>query len=347
VKEIPVSQLRTLNVGLIGAGRIGASHAQLIARAVPNARLVAIADPVVGAAARLAEELGVETAYTDIAELLADPGVEAVVITAPARFHAGLVEQAAAAGKAIFCEKPAGMTLEEIERVARAVEAHGVVFRIGFNRRFADGFPPARALIEAGRIGTPQLLRSTTRDPGLANPGAVAPWTIFLETLIHDFDTLNFLNPGSRAVQVYAVADALVAPDYREAGLLDTAVVTIRYDNGAIATAEASFAAAYGYDTRAEAFGSAGMVTAGDLAASSMRYYGPEGIAAETVRADTQSMRGAYTAELQAFTDTALGHLSPGPGVDAAEDALRIALGCVESCRTGAPVTLDPVGATR
>lgn len=342
-----MSQPRTVNVGLIGAGRIGSSHAQLIARAVPKARLAAVADPVEGAAERLAEALAVDAAYTDIAELLADPGIDAVLITAPARFHTALVEQAAAAGKAIFCEKPAGMTLEEIDRVRRAVETHGVLFRIGFNRRFADGFPQARAMIDAGRIGTPQLLRSVTRDPGLANPAAVAPWTIFLETLIHDFDTLNFLNPGARAVQVYAVADALVAPDFKDAGLLDTAVVTIRYDNGAIATAEASFSAAYGYDTRAEAFGSAGMVTAGDLAASSLRYYGPEGIAVDTVRADTQSMRAAYTAELQAFTDTALGNPVDGPGIDAAGDALRIALACIESCRTGAPVALDVVGSAR
>ncbi|MEX5303261.1 Gfo/Idh/MocA family oxidoreductase [Kocuria sabuli] len=342
-----MSDPRTLNIGLIGAGRIGSSHAELITRTVPNARLVAIADPVEGAAARLATALHMPAAYADPAELLADRGIDAVVITAPARFHAGLVEQVAATGKAIFCEKPAGMTLEEIERVRRAVETHGVLFRIGFNRRFADGFPQARAAIEAGRIGTPQLLRSTTRDPGLANPAAVAPWTIFLETLIHDFDTLNFLNPAAQALQVHAVADALVAPDFKDAGLLDTAVVTIRYDNGAIATAEASFAAAYGYDTRAEAFGSAGMVTAGDLAASSMRYYGPEGIGIDTVRADTQSMRTAYTGELQAFTDTALGHPSQGPGVEAARDALRIALGCIESCRTGAPVTLELVGVTR
>ncbi|MFW6187800.1 MAG: Gfo/Idh/MocA family oxidoreductase [Actinomycetota bacterium] len=338
---------RPLTIGLIGAGRIGSSHAELIARAVPDARLAAVADPVGGAAARLAEVLGVDRASTDVTALLADPVVDAVVITAPARFHAQLVEQAAAAGKAIFCEKPAGMTLEEIERVHRAVEDNGVLFRIGFNRRFADGFPQARAAIDAGRIGTPQLLRSVTRDPGLANPAAVAPWTIFLETLIHDFDTLNFLNPGSRAVQVYAVADALVAPDFKDAGLLDTAVVTVRYDNGAIATAEASFSAAYGYDTRAEAFGSGGMVTAGDLAASSMRYHGPEGIAVATVRRDTESMRAAYAAELQAFAATALGRHSEGPGVDAARDALRIALACIESCRTGAPVALEPVEAGR
>lgn len=336
-----MSDSRTLNVGLIGAGRIGSSHADLIVRAIPNARLAAIADPVPGAAERLAGTLGVERTYTDIGQMLADPQVDAVVITAPARFHTALVEQAAEAGKAIFCEKPAGMSLAEIERVGRAVQAHEVLFRIGFNRRFADGFPQMRAAIDAGRIGTPQLLRSLTRDPGLADPSAVAPWTIFFETLIHDFDTLNFLNPGARATQVYAVADALVAPDYKDAGLLDTAVVTIRYDNGAIATAEANFSAAYGYDTRGEVFGSAGMATAGDLAASSMRYYGADGIATETVRADTQSMRSAYTGELQAFVDTALGTPVAGPGADAARDALRIAVACVESHRTGLPVALD------
>lgn len=333
---------RALNIGLVGAGRIGTSHAELIARTVPNARLVAVTDPVEGEAARLADALGVAASHTDPAQMLADPELEAVVITAPARFHTDLVEQAAAAGKAVFCEKPAGLTMGEIDRVQQAVQSHGVLFRIGFDRRFADGFRQARAAVEAGRIGTPQLLRSVTREPGLDDPSSVPPWAIFLETLIHDVDTLNFLNPGAQAVQVYAVADALVAPEFKDAGLLDTAVATIRYDNGAIGTAEASFSAAYGYDARVEVFGSGGMVTAGDLAASSMRHYGPRGLSADTVRRDTRSLREAYTAELQAFTDTALGGSGDGPGAADARSALRIALACVESCRTGVPVEPPP-----
>ncbi|MGK7223419.1 Gfo/Idh/MocA family oxidoreductase [Kocuria flava] len=348
-------QHRQLTVGLIGAGRIGSNHAELLARAVPETLLAVVADPVEGAAARLATALGVERAATDLGGVLADPALDAVVITAPARFHAGLVEQAAAAGKAVFCEKPAGMDLEEIERVARAVEEHGTVFRVGFNRRFADGFPQARRAVDEGRLGIPQLLRSTTRDPGLADPAAVAPWTIFRETLIHDFDALNFLNPGARAVEVHAVADALVAPEHKDAGLLDTAVVTVRYDNGAIATAEASFSAAYGYDTRAEVFGSGGMATVGELAASSLRLYGPEGLSADTLRCDTQSMGRAYAAELRSFALAALGRPvgtgpedpAEAPGVDAAREALRIALACIESCRTGAPVRLPASGAGR
>lgn len=130
-----------IRVALIGAGRIGSNHAALIARDIPNAELIAIADPVEGAAAKLAESLGVEQSYTDIAELLARPDLDAVVITAPPRFHTALVEQAAAAGKAIFCEKPTGVSLEELRRVEAAVERHDVVFQVGFNRRYANGFP--------------------------------------------------------------------------------------------------------------------------------------------------------------------------------------------------------------
>ena len=327
-----------IRVALIGAGRIGSNHAALIARDIPNAELIAIADPVEGAAAKLAEALGVEQAYTDIAELLARPDLDAVVITAPPRFHTALVEQAAAAGKAIFCEKPTGVSLEELRRVEAAVERHDVIFQVGFNRRYANGFPELRSALDAGSLGTPQLLRSVTRDPGLANPAAIPPFTIFLETLIHDFDTLNFFNPGARATSVYAVADALVAPDFKDKGLLDTSVVTIRYDNGAIATAEANFSAAYGYDTRAEVFGSAGMATAGELAASSLRLYGAAGASFDTVRADTQLMRAAYTGELQAFVNAVAGVESPRPGTEAALEAMVIALACIESVKTGAPV---------
>ncbi|KAB1652303.1 dehydrogenase [Pseudoclavibacter chungangensis] len=327
-----------IRLALIGAGRIGSNHAAIIARDLPNAELVAVADPVDGAAATLAESLGVEHSYTDVAELLARPDLDAVVITAPARFHTTLVEQAAAAGKAVFCEKPTGVSLEELRRVEAAVERHGVIFQVGFNRRYANGFPELRAALDAGRLGTPQLLRSVTRDPGLADPAAVRPFTIFLETLIHDFDTLNFFNPGARATSVYAVADALVAPDFKDTGLLDTAVVTIRYDNGAIATAEANFSAAYGYDARAEVFGSAGMATAGELAASSLRLYGTSGAAFDTVRADTQLMRAAYTAELQTFVDAVAGDESARPGTEAALEAMVIALACIESVTSGEPV---------
>lgn len=232
------------------------------------------------------------------------------------------------------------VTLEEADRAIAACAEARVALQVGFNRRFATSFRTARDLILAGRIGTPQLLRSLTRDPALHNPAAVKPWTIFLETLIHDFDTLNFFNPGAKATQVYAVADALVRPDLRDQGLLDTAVVTVRYDNGAIATAEANFQAVYGYDVRGEVFGSAGMLTAGDVRTSELVCYGAEGISQTTQRSDAQLLRDAYLAELRAFVDAVRGGTPvPVDGTDA-RAALAIALAAIESVKSGQPVAV-------
>lgn len=193
-------------------------------------------------------------------------------------------------------------------------------------------------------MGTPQLLRSLTRDPGLANPGAVRPWTIFLETLIHDFDTLNWFNAGARPVEVFAAADALVAPEFKESGLLDTAVVTIRYDNGAIATAEASFSAAYGYDVRGEVFGSGGMVTAGDVRANSARHYTAGGEASATTRLNIELFHQAYTDELVSFVDAVRGGEVVGARGEDARAALVIALACIASVQQGRAVAVAPDG---
>jgi myo-inositol 2-dehydrogenase / D-chiro-inositol 1-dehydrogenase len=334
----------TVGVGLVGAGLIGAFHGESLAWRVPGARLAGIADPAPGAAERLAARLGGGQATTDPDELLADPSVEAVVIAAPARFHADLVVAAAGAGKAVFCEKPMAVTLADADRAVAAAEAAGVALQVGFNRRFDASFRAARDLVAAGRLGTPQLLRSLTRDPGIPDPGRVPPSTIFLETLIHDFDTLRFLNPGAEAVEVYAVADALAYPDFRDKGLHDTAVVLVRFDNGALATAEASFNAVYGYDIRGEVFGSGGMVTAGDIRRTSMVFHGAEGVVAgDTWRRNVDLFRDAYTAELGHFVDCARTRATPSPGGRDARAALAIALAAIRSVESGGPVRVSEV----
>ena len=329
-----------VRMGLIVTGRIGSSHAEVIARRVPGARLVAVADARPGAALGLAERLGCRAAANP-AELLADPEIEAVVIAASSTAHADLVVAAAAAGKAVFCEKPAGMTLEEVDRGIEACRAAGVPFQVGFNRRFAPEFAHAHRLVSDGSLGTPQLMRSVTRDPGLADPGGVPPWTIFTQTLIHDFDMLLWLNPGAEPVSVHATADALVAPDFKESGLLDTAVVVITFDNGAIATAEASFSAAYGYDVRGEVFGSRGMVTMGEGATSSLRLHDAGGRHASTARGDVELLSHAYAGELTAFAESVRSGTPVAVGGHDARRALRIALACIESQSTGTTVHLD------
>jgi myo-inositol 2-dehydrogenase / D-chiro-inositol 1-dehydrogenase len=336
------SMVDTVGVGLIGAGRMGSFHAETVHTRVSGADLASVADPAPDAARRITEQLSGQ-AFTDPQQLIDDPRVDAVIIATPARTHAALVVACAEAGKAVFCEKPMALTLTEADAAVAAAEHARIPLQVGFNRRFAADFAAAREVIAAGGIGTPQLLRSVIRDPGLADPGAVRPWTIFLETLIHDLDALLWLNTGARPLDVYAVADALVAPEFRDTGLLDTAVVVVRFDNGAIATAEASFSAAYGYDIRAEVFGSAGMVTAGTTRETAMQHWTADGVHARTVRRDTELFASAYTAELTHFVDCVRTDTTPQVSGHDARRALALALACIRSVQEGRPVRLEEV----
>ena len=343
-----------VRIGLIGSGWMGAFHAESIARRVPGAELAAIADPNVESAAALATVLGAGKVTADAADILADPEIDAVIIASPARFHSSLIAQAAAAGKHVFCEKPAGLGLDELDAALSTVEAAGVHFQIGFNRRYAADFQAAKKDLAAGTVGTPQLLRSLTRDPGtgsIPHAARVPAWTVFLETLIHDFDTLNWFNEGAEPVEVYAIADALVEPGLRDQGFLDTAVVTIRYSNGAIAVAEANFSALYGYDIRGEVFGSKGMVQAGRATETAARRFTAEGISADTPRLNVELFRQAYTDELVDFADAVRarrdGTTPPSvaysltPGAADARRALAMALACIESVKRGTGVAVN------
>lgn len=355
-RQHPVGEDRPARIGLIGAGWIGRFHAESVARRIPGGRLDAISDPALPAAEALASRLGVSRISADPADVIADPDIDAVLIAAPARFHSELIAAAARAGKDVFCEKPGGRTLEELDAALETAEAAGVLVQFGFNRRFAADFAAARTLVDEGAVGTPQLLRSLTRDPGgatgIANPERIPPGTIFLETLIHDFDTLNWLNPGAVPVRVHAVADALVAPEAKAGGLLDTAVVTVIYSNGAIAVAEANFNALYGYDVRGEVFGSAGMVTVGGPQSSSATSYTAAGIGAATVRRNVDLFHDAYTAELAHFVDAVKARRDglptvSGPGGIDARNALAVALAAARSVETEAPVDVSSIAALR
>lgn len=317
-----------LSFGLIGAGWIGSFHAETLASRLPGARLAAVADPVPGAA----ERFSAPRSYRDPLDLIADDCIDAVAICSPAATHADLVVAAAQSGKHVFCEKPMALTLEDADRAIDAAHTAGVALQVGFNRRFARDFADMRAQIVEGSIGTPQLLRSLTRDPGISADVAarVKPWTIFNETLIHDFDTLCWLNPGARVTQVYAQADALIHPQLADAGFLDTAVVQIRFDNGAFAIAEASFQAVYGYDVRGEVFGSDGVLQAGRA---------PE----RAAKANIELFSNAYVAQFAHFVACVQARTEPTvTGVDA-RVALEIALAARESVETAAPVVLAGV----
>ncbi|WP_369046688.1 Gfo/Idh/MocA family oxidoreductase [Sinomonas sp. P10A9] len=348
---LPVDSARPepVRVGLIGAGWMGAFHARSLAERIPGATLAAIADPAIEPATKLAAELGVEKVTADAADLFADPAIDAVVIAGPIRFHAPLSIAAARADKHVFCEKPGSTTLEELAEIEAAVAETGVHWQIGFNRRYAADFLAARRDLAAGVVGTPQLLRSLTRDPGngsIPHAARVPQWTMFLETLIHDFDALNWMNPSAEPVSVHVFADALVEPSFKEAGFIDTAVATIRYSNGAIAVAEANFSALYGYDVRGETFGSAGMVQAGRATETAACRYTADGVGAETPRLNIELFADAYRDELADFAahvaarrdgTAAPDHGVPvTPGLADARRALALARACIESVQSGA-----------
>jgi myo-inositol 2-dehydrogenase/D-chiro-inositol 1-dehydrogenase len=329
---------------VIGVGQMGAFHAANLARRVAGARLTGVADPQPGLAEDTAVRLGCATWTRDYQELLANPDVEAVVVAAPAEYHASTVVAAAQAGKAVFCEKPLANTLAEADRAIQAVTVAGVPFQIGFQRRFDSGFAGARALVDRGELGEIQLLRSLTRDPSLDQPERVTPGAIFLETLIHDFDVLRFLAGGAEPVEVYAHADALILPDWKARGLLDTAVVMLRYDSGAMATADASFQAVYGYDVRAEVFGSQGMATVGDTVGSSLVHHSRSGTNRARPHWFLDVFGEAYVAELVHFAARVRGGEAAAENTAAdARAALVLALAASHSAETRRPVQVSEI----
>ncbi len=253
-----------LNLGLIGAGRIGRLHAENLAYRIPTARLLAVSDIILPAAEKAAADFGLPAAYEDHRRILDDPNIQAVIICSSTDTHAQMIEEAAAAGKHIFCEKPIHLNIDRIEQALQAVDAAGVKLQIGFNRRFDPNFRRARDVVASGQIGEPHLVRITSRDP---EPPPLAyikvSGGIFLDQTIHDFDMARFLI-GDEVEEIYATGGVMVDPAIGEAGDIDTTLITLRYQSGVLGSIDNSRKAVYGYDQRVEVFGSEGMVIVGN-----------------------------------------------------------------------------------
>ncbi len=249
-------------VAVIGAGRIGKMHIEHLTLHIPEADLIVVSDVNVEAARSVATQFNVPTVVADYKEVLADPEIEAVIICSATDTHAQISGEAAIAGKHVFCEKPIDFDLRRIDRTLRVIEKAGVKFQVGFNRRFDPSFRRVREIVASGKIGEPHILRITSRDP---EPPPISyvkvSGGIFLDMTIHDFDMACYLI-GSEVTEVYAAGGVMVDPQIGEAGDIDTAVITLRFANGAIGTIDNSRKAVYGYDQRVEVFGSEGMATA-------------------------------------------------------------------------------------
>jgi myo-inositol 2-dehydrogenase/D-chiro-inositol 1-dehydrogenase len=249
----------TVNLAVIGAGRIGRLHASHLAHRIAGARLVALADVRRQAAEQCAADLGVSKVFQDYRKVLDDPEVQAVVICSSTDTHARIISEAASAGKQIFCEKPIAQDLRQIDDALESVAEAGVKLQIGFNRRFDPNFRRIWELIREGKIGEPHLLRITSRDPApppmeyLRVSGG-----IFLDMMIHDFDMARYI-VGQEVQELYAAGGVRIDPEIGKAGDVDTAVVTLKFSGGCFGTIDNSRKAVYGYDQRLEVFGSKGM----------------------------------------------------------------------------------------
>ncbi len=245
-----------VRIAVIGVGRIGSMHADLLARRVPGAELACVADADGEMSGAVGAELGVPAVGVEAALAL---DVDAVAICTSTDTHADLVVAAARAGKAIFCEKPVSLDLAEVNRALGEVAAAGVPFQIGFNRRFDPAHRAVRDAVAGGQVGDPQLVRISSRDPAPPPLAYVkVSGGMFLDMTIHDFDMARYV-AGSEVVEVFARGAVTIDPGFADAGDVDTALVTLVHENGCLTAIDNSRRAVYGYDQRVEVFGSAGM----------------------------------------------------------------------------------------
>jgi len=334
--------MAVLGVGVLGAGRIGRLHAEAIARGVPEARVLAVADPCIGRAQATAVACHAERVSADPADILADADVGAVLVCSSTDTHTRFIEAAAVAGKHVFCEKPLDHDPERITHALAAVTRAGVRLQVGFNRRFDAGFRRLATGVRDGEIGTPEIVRITSRDPQPPPLDYIrGSGGLFLDMTIHDFDLARFLI-DDEIVEVHAMGAALVDPEIGAAGDIDTAVVQLRFARGAIGCIDNSRRAAYGYDQRAEVHGSRGCLVAANTAPTMVQRWDGGGQTAERPHFFfLERYRDAYVDELRAFVNCVTrGSTPPVTGRDGLQ-ATRIARAAQRSLVERRPVAVE------
>lgn len=311
----------TLRLGLLGAGRIGKVHAAAIA-ATPGATLVAVADAVPEAATALADAHGAAVREADA--IMAAGDIDGVLITTPTDLHATMIEQAARAGKAIFCEKPIDLDVDRVRACLDVVASTGAKLMVGFNRRFDPNFREVRRRIEAGAIGAVEMVQITSRDPAPPPVSYIGrSGGLFRDMAIHDFDMARFLL-GEEPVTVYAAASVLVDPAIGAAGDVDSAAITLTTASGRICQISNSRRATYGYDQRIEVHGAKGLLSAENVRATTV-----EEATAEGYRRDPllDFFMTRYTAAYQAEIATFVSAVTSGtPLTPSGDDGLKALL---------------------
>ena len=330
-----------LSIGLLGAGRIGRVHAEAI-EATPTTRLVAVADAFPEPATEVAQSTGAEVRSID--DIMVADDVDAVFITTPTDLHAEQIEQAARAGKAIFCEKPIDLDVARVRACLEVVAETGAVLMVGFNRRFDPHFQAVRQRIDAGDIGEVEMVTIISRDPG---PPPVAylerSGGLFRDMTIHDFDMARFLL-GEEPVAVQATGSVLVDPAIGQVPDVDSAAITLVTGSGRLAQISNSRRAAYGYDQRIEVLGSTGMARADNLHETTVEVAGASGYRRDPLmNFFLERYMPAYRTEVATFADTVLSGTDPSPSGDDGLKALILAEAANRSNAEGRAVSVSEI----
>ena len=328
-----------VSIGLLGCGRIGHVHALSLSQ-IKNARLTAVADAVPEAAAALGEEYGAEVRSAE--DIIAAPDIDAVIVATPTTFHYDQIHALAAAGKAIFCEKPIDLSSTRAAECMAAVDEAGVSFFTAFNRRFDPSFAALQSRLAAGEIGTPEIVVITSRDPSPPPMSYIAQsGGMIRDMMIHDLDMARFLL-GEEPVEVFATGSCVVDPEIGAAGDIDTAVATLKTASGKICVINNSRRATYGYDQRIEVHGANGMLKAANNLENLVEVAGTDGFtSAPNKHFFLERYADAYRAEMVAFIAALDAGSSPTPGIKDGVAAQRLADAAAKSIETGRPVRLD------
>jgi scyllo-inositol 2-dehydrogenase (NAD+) len=336
--------MNKLGIGVLGVGTLGRRHAENLRRAIPAARLIAVADADAARAKQVAAELELEHYYPDLEDLLDRKDIQAVVVAAPSRFHAPATRAIAAAGKHVFCEKPPALSQEEAESAVRAVAKAGVRFQIGFMRRYDPPYARARKLIEAGEIGDPILFKAIARDrqpPPRSFLQDGINGTLFLDAAIHEFDLARWLM-NDEVAEVHAFGGVRACPELTEFGDVDSAVVNLRFDGGGIGNIECLRKSNYGYDIRTEIVGSKGALQIGYLRQTAQLVLTGAGASYDVVDHWLVRFADAYRNELRDFVDMILAEKPVGVTGEEGLRALAVCLAAERSFRESRPVALNP-----
>jgi len=335
--------MKKLKIAVAGLGRIGKIHLKNLSRNFPEIEVVAVMD-VFDESKAIADEFNVPYFTKSFDDLLAVPGVDAVVICSPTDTHADYVVNAAKAGKQIFCEKPLDLSLERVKEVMSIIGETGVKLMLGFNRRFDPEFLKIRQLVQNDAVGEIQIVKITSRDPGPPPVEYVkVSGGMFLDMTIHDFDMARYIS-GKQVKEVFAKGAVMVDPEIGKAGDIDTAVITLTFEDNSMAVIDNCRKAVYGYDQRLEVFGSKGMVQAENNFPNNHKLYTESGISGDLpLHFFLERYDASYNQEMREFVDALVSGVEmPVDGNDGLQ-SIAIGLAAKKSVAENRSVKLSEV----